>query len=88
MFCSLRGGPEGAWRLKKYIYVWGRAGKGRGGGGILLLGDGPVEGVAVEGGFSLDIYLVWQAGRLCSPFSRGCTETFKGRERGCRIALG
>ena len=45
-------------------------------------------GVAAEGGISLDIPLAWKAGRLCSPFSRGCTEPFKGRERGRRITLG
>jgi len=66
----------------------GRGRKGRGGGSIHLLGDGPAEGVAVEGGISLDISLVWKAGRLCSPFSRRCTEPLKGRERGRRIALG
>jgi len=53
-----------------------------------FIGDGPVAGVAAEGGISLDISLDWRAGRLCSPFSRGCTEPFKGRERGRRIALG
>jgi len=82
----VRGGPEGAWRWKKYIckgrarrgveaeahFHWGRTGRG----------------VAVEGGISLDIFLARKAGRLCSPFSRGCTEPFKGRERGHRIVLG
>ena len=53
-----------------------------------FIGDGPVAGVAVEGGISLDISLAWKDGCLCSPFSRGCTEPFKGRERGRRIALG
>ena len=66
----------------------GKGRKGRGGGGILLLGDGPVEGVAVEGGISLEIPLAWKAGHLCSSFSRGCTKPSKGRERGRRIALG
>ena len=41
-----------------------------------------------EGGISWDISLVWKPGRLCSPLSLGCTEPLKGRERGCRIALG
>jgi len=45
-------------------------------------------GVAAEGGISLDISWVREAGCLCSPFSRGCTEPSKGRERGRRIALG
>jgi len=45
-------------------------------------------GVAVERGISLDISLVWEAGHLCSPYSRGCTEPLKGREQGRRIALG
>jgi len=69
-------------------YMYGEGRKGRGGGSIYSIGDGPVVGVAVEGGISLDISLVRKAGRLCSPFSRGCTEPFKGRERGRRIALG
>ena len=55
---------------------------------LSFIGDGPVVGVAVEGGISLDISLARKAGRLCSPFSRGCTEPFNGRERGRRIALG
>jgi len=38
-------------------------------------------------GIFLDISLAWKAGRLCSPFSRGCTKPLKGRERGRRIAL-
>ena len=70
------------------LYMYGEGRKGRGGGSIHLFGDGPVTGVVVEGGISLGISLVWKAGRLCSPFSRGCTEPFKGRERGRRIALG
>ena len=45
-------------------------------------------GVVADRGISLDISLVWKAGRLCSPFSCGCTEPFKERERGRRIALG
>ena len=69
-------------------YMYGEGRKGRGGGGILFIGDGLVAGVVVEGGISLDISLVQKAGRLCSPFSHGCTEPFKGRERGRRIALG
>ena len=68
-------------------YVW-RGPEGGGGGGIHLFGDGPAEGVAAEGGISLDISLGWKAGRLGSPFSRVCTEPFKGRERGRHIALG
>jgi len=63
----------------------GKGRKERGGGGILLLGDGLVEGVAVEGGISLEISLAWKAGRSCSSF---CTKPSKGRERGRRIALG
>jgi len=69
-------------------YMYGEGRKGRGGGSIHLFGDGPVAGVAVEGGISLDISLARKAGRLCSPFSRGCTEPLKGRERGRRIASG
>jgi len=53
-----------------------------------FIGDGPAAGVVAEGGISLDISLARKAGHLCSPFSRGCTEPFKGRERGRRIALG
>ena len=53
-----------------------------------FIGDGPVVGVAEEVGISLDISLAWDAGRLSSPFSRGCIEPFKERERGRRIALG
>jgi len=53
-----------------------------------FIGDGPAAGVVAEGGISLDISLARKAGRLRSPFSRGCTEPFKGRERGRRIALG
>jgi len=70
------------------LVLYGEGRKGRGGGGLHLLGDGPVVGVAVEGGISLDISSVWKAGRLCSPFSRGRTKPFKRRERGRRIALG
>ena len=70
------------------LYMYGEGRKGRGGGGLHLFGDGPVAGVAVEGGISLDISLARKAGRLCSPFSRGCTEPCKGWERGRRIALG
>ena len=60
--------------------MYGEGRKGHGGGSIHLFGDRPVVGVAVEAGLSLDISLVRKAGRLCSPFSRGCTEPFKGRE--------
>jgi len=65
----------------------GKGWKGHGGGGILLLGDGPVEGVAVEGRISLEISLAWKAGCLCSSFSRWYTKPSKGREPGYRIAL-
>jgi len=34
-------------------YMYGEGRKGRGGGGILLLGDGPEEGVTVEEGYFL-----------------------------------
>jgi len=40
-----------------------------------------------EGLISLNISLARKAERLCSPFSRRCTEPFKGRERGRRTAL-
>jgi len=56
------------------LYMYGEGRKGRGGGGIHLFGDGPAVGVAAEGRISLDISLARQAGRLRSPFSRGCTE--------------
>jgi len=82
----VRGGPEGAWGRKKHICK-GRAGRGAE-AEAYFIGDGPVVGVVVEGGISLDISLAWKAVRLCSPFSRGCTEPLKGRERGRRIALG
>ena len=42
-----------------------------------FIGDGLEEGVAAEGGISLDISLARKAGRLCSPFSRGCTKPLK-----------
>ena len=70
------------------LYMYGKGQKGRGGGGIHLLGDGPAVGVAAEGGISLNISLDRKAARLCNPFSRGCTEPCKGRERGRRITLG
>jgi len=63
-----------------YMYVEGW--KGHGGGSIHLFGDGPVAGVVVEGGISLYISLVWKAGRLCSPFSRGYTEPLRGGNGG------
>jgi len=69
-------------------YMYGECWKGRSSGGILLLEDGLEEGVVPEGRISLDISSAWKAGRLCSLFSRGCTEPLKGRERGRRIALG
>ena len=65
----------------------GRAGRGVEAEAYTYFGDGPVAGVAVEGGISLDISLVWKAGRLCSSFSRGCTKPFKGRDQRCGIAL-
>ena len=36
-----------------------------------MTSDALVEGVAADEGYFLDISLVWNAGRLCSPFSRG-----------------
>jgi len=69
-------------------HMYGEGRKGWGGGSIHLFGDRPVVGVGVVGGISLNISLVRKAGRLCSPFSHWCTKPSKGREWGCRIALG
>jgi len=71
----------------RFIYVWGGP-EGAWRRKHTSIGDGPVVGVVAEGGISLDISWVPKAGRLCSPFSRGCTKPFKGREWGRRIALG
>jgi len=68
--------------------MYGEGRKGRGGGGILLSGTDRQWVWRRKRGISLDISSARKAGRLCSPFSRGCTEPFKGRERGRRIALG
>jgi len=69
-------------------YMYGEGQKGRGGGGILLLGMDRQRVCTRKTGISLVIFLAREAERLCSPFSRGCTEPSKGRERGRRIALG
>ena len=51
----------------------GKGRKGRGGGGILLFGDGPVEGVVADDGYFLGYFFGLEGRTLCSPFSRGCT---------------
>ena len=66
----------------------GEGRKRRRGGGILLSGMDQKWVWRWKRGISLDISLARKARRLRSPFSRGCTEPFKGRERGRRIALG
>ena len=54
----------------------------RGKSNFTPFGDGPVRVWWRMRRISLDISLVWEAGRLYSPFSRGCTKPLKGRERG------
>ena len=88
LFCRFVKGRAGRGVVaEEVIYVRGgpeRAWRWR----HISIGVGPAADVAVEGGISLDNSLDRKAGRLCSPFSRGCTKPFKGRERGRRIALG
>ena len=52
----VRGGPAGAWWRRFHIRFHIRTGKGRkgrGGGSIYSLGDGPAVGVAAEEGYFL-----------------------------------
>ena len=67
--------------------VYDRAGRGMAAEAHLYLGMEQQRVWLWKRGISLDISLAWNAGRLCSPFSRGCTKPLKGRERGRRIAL-